>query len=161
MAWFKKIKLKRAAKKISLTLIIFCSLLVLVIFYLINSHKHNQNYQKLEIRGQELLIEIADKPEEHYRGLSNRPSLCKNCGLLFIFPNKQARQFVMRNMLFPLDIIFINDNQIVKIFKNLPPEGSQPKNIYSSFSAVDKVLEINGGQADDWGLIIGDQIILK
>jgi uncharacterized membrane protein (UPF0127 family) len=34
----------------------------------------------------------------------------------------------MRNMLFPLDIIWINDDEIIKIDKNLPPEGDKPEN---------------------------------
>src|SRR5680860_1882352 len=85
----------------------------------------------LNVDKQVLNLEIVATPDRQHLGLSKRPSLCSNCGMLFIFHNAQLRNFVMRDMEFPLDIIFISDDRIVKIYENLPPEGSSPANIYN------------------------------
>ena len=45
----------------------------------------------------------------------------------------------MRNMNFPLDILFIDDDKIINIAADLPPEGSEPVNIYVSGAAVNYV----------------------
>jgi uncharacterized membrane protein (UPF0127 family) len=109
----------------------------------------------LGVGAQRLKVEIASKPWELYRGLSGRKNLCADCGLLFVFPDKQPRTFVMRDMNFPLDIIFIADGRIVDIAANLPPEGKQPQNFYSANQPVDQVLEVNGGYCEKYGISAG------
>jgi len=106
----------------------------------------------------QLNAEIVYKPLDLYRGLSGRPSLCQACGLLFVFPDKEERTFVMRQMNFPLDIIFINDNQIVGIAPNLPPEGETPEKYYKSGEEANRVLEVNGGYCERYGVKVGDQL---
>lgn len=113
------------------------------------------------LEGHPFSLELALSPEQRYQGLSGRENLCSDCGMLFLFDDSAQRTFVMRNMLFPLDIIFIDGETIVDIYKNLPPEGAITQNSYGSTGPVDKVLEINGGRADELGLKIGNNIILK
>ena len=93
-----------------------------------------------------------------YRGLSGRLSLCDNCGMLFEYPNRAERWFVMRKMNFPLDIIFVDEGKIVNIAENLLPEGRNPINYYSSGQPVNTVLEVPGGFTKKNGIKIGDQI---
>lgn len=104
------------------------------------------------------LLEIADTQEKSYMGLSFRDSMCKNCGMLFPFKEEKERSFVMRDMMFSLDIVWISDDEIVKIDKNLEPEGHETKNIYSSGQVVDNVLELNAGFTDRNNIKIGDII---
>ncbi|QQG52874.1 MAG: DUF192 domain-containing protein [Candidatus Falkowbacteria bacterium] len=106
-------------------------------------------------------VEIAQTPYQLYRGLSGHPKICADCGMLFIFPDFDERTFVMREMLFPLDIIFIAKGRVVKIYENLAPEGVNPQNLYNSEIPADQVLEINAGQAKVWGVKPGDQLIIK
>ncbi len=122
----------------------------------------------ISIEGPHLLIgrnaikvEIADDFMEQIRGLSYRPSLAPDAGMLFIFKDKQIRRFWMKDMNFPLDIIWINDNKIVKIDENLPPEGSEPQNKYSSEVPVNYVLEVNGGYCAEHKVKPGQEIIFK
>lgn len=104
------------------------------------------------------IIQVADTSAEQTQGLSNHPPILENEGMLFEFKDKQVRQFWMKEMLFPLDIIWINDSRIINISKNLPPEGLNPSKIYSSLTPADMVLEINAGISDKYGFKIGDQI---
>lgn len=106
----------------------------------------------VKINNQTIKIEIADTPKKQYQGLSFRKNLCADCGMLFKFSEKNEKTFVMRNMNFPLDIIFIDGDKIVKIYKDLKPEGESPQNFYSSDVPVDYILEVNGGWAERYGI---------
>jgi uncharacterized membrane protein (UPF0127 family) len=105
------------------------------------------------------LIGIARTPDEQYLGLSFKQKICRDCGMLFAFPDTSEKTFVMRNMNFPLDIIFIEKNKIVKIYKNLQPEGAHPVNFYPSKKPIDKVLEVNGGFTDKYDIMENEIII--
>jgi len=149
--------------KILITIIIVISLLIIAFILLA---KRGPNYSlnneiTITINGQKFITAIASTPQAHYLGLSGQKTLCGNCGLLFVFKDKSPRTFVMREMNFPLDIIFIDNDKIIKIFHNLEPEGSNPLNAYSSDAPVDKVLEINGGLADKYLFKVGDKILIE
>ncbi len=135
---------------------------VAVLFYIVKTNQiSDSDYTKVIINDKIIEVEIAGTAETHYRGLSNRKNLCENCGMLFVFPDKKERTFVMRNMNFPLDIIWIDDDKIVKIDKNLPPEGKNPANNYNSGAPVNYVLEVNGGFADKNNIKTGNKITLN
>lgn len=101
-------------------------------------------------------IEIAETEYETQTGLMYRPSMEPSQGMLFIFPKAGQRSFYMKNTEFPLDIIYIGEDQkIVSFQKNAQPynESSLP-----SEGAAKYVLEINGGLSDNLGLQVGDSI---
>ncbi len=103
-------------------------------------------------------VEIASSPDELYRGLSGRTNLCADCGMLFDFPDSEEQEFVMRDMKFPLDIIFINKGRISRIAADLPPEGKTPRAVYTSGGPADQVLEVNGSYAARNNFQIGDEV---
>lgn len=115
----------------------------------------------VKINGHIIKVEIADDFEEQKQGLSDRESLCEDCGMLFVFPRKQVRSFWMKNMNFPIDIIWIQDKKIVHISENLSPEGEAPEETYSSILPVNYVLEVNAGITDNYGIKMGDKINLN
>jgi uncharacterized membrane protein (UPF0127 family) len=65
--------------------------------------------------------EFAKIPKELEAGLINRPSLPKNSGMLFIFPDETNRSFRMKNTLIPLDVIFISSKGRVNEMITLSP----------------------------------------
>ena len=112
----------------------------------------------LSINDKTVNIEVAENESQWYTGLSNRESICSDCGMYFMFPYKDKLDFVMRDMKFPLDIIFIDGDKIINIAENLAPEGNNPTKIYSSVGAADGVLEVNGGFSNQYGIKAGDII---
>lgn len=108
-----------------------------------------------------LNLDVATSVEKQWLGLSHRESLQKDSGMLFVFPNKQVRTFVMRNMLIPLDIIWIEDNRILSCSENLPPEGADYKERYSSRLPVNYVLEVNAGFCLENKVKAGDKVELS
>ena len=102
--------------------------------------------------------EIAASSFSQYKGLSNRRRLPENSGLLFVFPGEAKRTFVMRNMKFPLDIIYIASGKVNEVLGNLPPEGKNYSQEYESRENIDMALEINAGQANRCEIKNGEEI---
>lgn len=129
-------------------------------YFMIQQLKYRETYIRIN-KNIKITLELAKSETEKYQGLSNRKSLCQNCGMLFVWPDYEVRNFTMRNMNFPLDLIFITDQKIIKIESNLLPEGSTPQNNYSSNIPVNYVLEINGGVSDRYGITVGDEVLIN
>ncbi len=109
------------------------------------------------------LISVARTPEEMQKGLSGRNSLPKDQGMIFVFEQPGDPAFWMKDMKFPLDMVFINNDKIVSIAKNAKPAEANDENppLYTAGQQVDKVLEINGGLADEYKLKVGDTVKLE
>lgn len=142
-----------------IAVVLFILTTVCLIFYFKQLEKNSLNDSRsVSINKKVIKVELASSAISQYRGLSKRESLCADCGMLFIFPDKQIRTFVMRNMNFPLDIIFIADGKIINIKKNLEPEGNSPTKTYQSMTPANSVLELNGGYCEKYNIIVGDII---
>ena len=97
-------------------------------------------------------IQVAKTPEEKEIGLSSKKSLDKNAGMLFPFEKPGYYAFWMKNMKFPIDIIYIRNGRIVKIHENVKPPTNANENppIYNSSKPADTVLEINAGLSEKY-----------
>lgn len=115
----------------------------------------------LTINNLRIPVEVVDTPEKRTLGLSYRESLASDSGMLFVMPGRRVSSFWMKEMRFPLDIIWIDGDKIVNLSQDLPPGGPQPKNSYSSLYPVDQVLEVNAGFAEKNGIKVGDQVIFE
>lgn len=115
------------------------------------------------IRNTIFTVDVAVTAKEKELGLGNRKSLAPDHGMLFVYDHKEVFPFWMKNMRFPIDIIWIDDKTIVDITKDVPlstkPIEQLP--IYHPVVPVNKVLELPTGTADRVGINIGDQVIIK
>lgn len=112
--------------------------------------------------GDELAVvdsEVADGPEERYTGLSDHESLGEDEGMLFVFENEDERSFVMRNMDFPIDIVFVDaDGRITTVHEAPTEDGSD----LTSYRGEAKwVLEVNRGYTDEHGIEEGDRVEIE
>ncbi|MDP3003960.1 MAG: DUF192 domain-containing protein, partial [Candidatus Azambacteria bacterium] len=84
--------------------------LLCIIFYFEYQKIADKNYITIFTGGGpvKIRVEFARTPEESQKGLMNRPSLPKDSGMLFVFPDETNRSFWMKNTLIPLDVIFIS-----------------------------------------------------
>ena len=107
-------------------------------------------------------VKLADTRETQTRGLSGAPDLNSFDGMLFIFPEEHTARFWMKEMNFPLDIIYLNNQkQIVEIHRELPPcadIAACPK-ISAAGANVRFVLEIAAGKAAESNLQIGQTLL--
>lgn len=105
-----------------------------------------------QLNGKPIQLEVADSAAEQYQGLSDRETLCDNCGMIFLYPDPRPLTFVMRRMNFPLDIVWIREGEIIGINYNLAPEHTDPYVPYSSPDEADTVLELKAGGARMYNL---------
>lgn len=118
----------------------------------------NTGETKIKIGNAEWRVEIANNEFSRAQGLSGRQSLPEDAGMLFLFNQADIHKFWMRDMKFPLDIVWINDDKVVDISDNLPPASLDDLKIYSPKEPANLVLEINAGQIDRYGIKIGDPV---
>lgn len=105
-------------------------------------------------------VEYARTPDEWARGLSGREKLGAREGLLFIFPQEQRLAFWMREVKFPLDIIFINKDKRIVDLVTMQPCKADPCPTYTSRVPSLYVVEVNSGFAQRNGFGVTDQVIL-
>ena len=104
------------------------------------------NEAQVTLGEQTIMLEIAMTQEEQERGLGGRDSLAQDRGMLFIYKTAGIRYIWMRNMRFPIDILWINSKGVIEhIERNVSP-SSYPKNFTSPFPSH-YILEVNAGVA--------------
>lgn len=102
-------------------------------------------------------VEVVDTPRSLQLGLSGRDELGATNGMLFIFEQDDHHGIWMKNMRFPIDVIWIDKNYtVVGITERLMPE-SYPK-IFEPPVPVRYVLETNADFARSFGIQVGDPV---
>lgn len=109
---------------------------------------------------QNLAVEVMTKPKEWEKGLSGRDSLETDTGMLFQFPRDHVPIFWMKDMKFPIDMIWIKDNVIVEIIEDVPVPKDSNLPTYSPKVPVNTVLEVPAGYAKSHGWGPGIEMIV-
>lgn len=146
-----------------LTLIIIVFAFLAYYFWGFGGSAENKKSQVL-IDGHTFDVEIANTLPSRAQGLSDRPNLSENSGMLFIFNKPDSYGFWMKGMEFPLDMIWISGNKIVGFSENVEPEPGKSVfslKIYYPPEAINKVLEVNAGDVQKYGIKIGDMAEIK
>ena len=109
--------------------------------------------------GMEISVEVADTVEKRSLGLGKRSGLENGWGMLFVFEKRKQHGFWMKDMQFPLDIIWLDNHRIVHILRNVQPakSGVIPPVMTPPVSG-NFVLEIDSGRADELKLQVGQRL---
>ena len=77
----------------------------------------------IQIGGQKVQVALALTSAEQTKGLSGRTGLAENQGMLFVFDTPGKYLFWMKDMRFPIDMIWLGaDFKIVYLKKNASPQ---------------------------------------
>ena len=102
--------------------------------------------------------QVADSDDERARGLSGRPSLASNEALLVVFPYQDAWGIWMKDMLFPIDIVWADaEMRVIMVREGVAPE-TYPEAFRPSSPAL-YVVELPAGSASRHGIVPGGKII--
>lgn len=117
----------------------------------------------VRVAGVDFPVQLAVESEDRIQGLSGRASLDAGTGMLFVFEEENRLVFWMKEMEFPLDMVWIGAGcRVVDISENVPaPDPETPLSDlprYSPDTPALYVLEINGGESAARGFGPGDPV---
>ena len=115
-----------------------------------------------------LQVYLADTEPRKMRGLmwEAQDFLADDKGMLFVFDEPGTRSMWMKNMQFPLDILWFDENgNVVSIEKNVPPcitplEVMSCKSVGVSADNAQYVLELTAGYVDKYEVTENSQLEL-
>ncbi|WP_306055460.1 DUF192 domain-containing protein [Natronococcus wangiae] len=103
--------------------------------------------------------EVADTPGERYTGLSDHDSLESGEAMLFVHGGEDERTYVMRNMDFGIDIIFIGADREITTIHHAPEPGPDDDGNEREYSGEAQwVLEVPLGYANETDVEPGDEV---
>lgn len=145
-------------------LIIFVLLICILGIYSasrFNSQSDCGNYridQKSElISGHTFTIQKAVIEADRNKGLSGKKCIPENQAMLFVFDKPDTYGFWMKDMNFPIDMLWLDaDKKVVFIQKNATPE-SYPK-VFKPKEKSLYVLEVASGTADKLNVTVGTRL---
>ncbi len=134
-------------------------ILLILSYYIVNNKNQKPQIKNIKISNKEYRVEVVKSFADQAKGLSQRDNMGEIDGMLFEYPDNQIRSFWMKGMRFDLDIVWINDNKIIGITKDVS-HVDQNKS-YKSPEECNMVLELPAGEAEKNNLQIGDEINFK
>lgn len=102
-------------------------------------------------------VAVSDSFPERYTGLSDTESLDPNEGMLFVHPSGGTHTYVMRDMAFPIDIVFVAANGTVTTIHHaeLPADGEE----LQGYRGTGKfVVELPYEFTTEHGIEVGDRV---
>ncbi|MCL5435359.1 MAG: DUF192 domain-containing protein [Patescibacteria group bacterium] len=144
-------------------LFIFALLALSALFVFLNYKHQIKKTPQAIINNHIFNLEIAKTDKEKEVGLAKYNSIPKDFSMIFPFGKSGFYSFWMKNMKFPIDIIFIKNGKIVKIFSDVPPPTSPNSSlpIYKPDEPSDTVLEINAGLSKEYKFQKNDTVIIN
>lgn len=101
--------------------------------------------------------QVAKTPAERERGLSGTNKLRADQAMLFVFDQDDEWSIWMKDMNYPIDIVWLDkDKKVVYIVKNAPPESYPYENFVPKQQAR-YVLEFPAGTTSKKAINIGSQ----
>jgi uncharacterized membrane protein (UPF0127 family) len=160
---------KTSLDNINLPLKIVISLSVYVFFFLFTQGLYDKamayigenflNSKTVIVGSTAIKVTIADSDLERIKGLSGSKNLDKQHGMLFVFDQEDFHGIWMKDMNYPIDIIWFDENKIVVDFA-LNIEPSTYPTVFKPLKKALYVLEVNAGFIEKNNLKIGDSIAI-
>lgn len=151
-----------AARELSIRLVLpacLCALALTVVRCERNNVPTQAQRPGVEINGHVWRVEVALTRLARYRGLSFRQHLDSDAGMLFVYPEPDVMDFVMRDCKIPLDIAFISAEMRVVRTHTMAVEPDRAGRVgYSSDVPVQYALEVPSGALSRAKVKVGQKV---
>jgi len=104
-------------------------------------------------------IEVVATPSAREQGLSGRTELAPDYGMLFVFPEDGDYAFWMKDMLVPIDIIWVTEMGTIAGIEHSVSPDTYPTAFHPPYP-VRYVLETRAGVAQEKGWSVGTELSL-
>jgi len=131
------------------------------VYRLLSKNPTNNSTINLNIKNEKFNLEVAQTLTQKSRGLSNRSSLCSNCGMIFVYQKEGTYPFWMKDTLIPLDIIWISSRGVVTDIVTANPQPNTPitkLTLYQNTKPAQYIIELNANRSQEIGLKVDQQI---
>ncbi len=139
-------------------------ILILVLVFIFSGLKRDEklileNNLKVSLGQCEFKVAVARTAEEQARGLGGIKKLNSDQAMLFPFTEAQIKNFWMKGMLIPIDLVWLKQNEVVGLEENMLPDNGST--IYPAPAPVDLVLEAASGAVKRCEIKVGSKLIQK
>lgn len=141
------------------------------------TNRASDGLARVTIAGKVFRLEVAADEAAQDKGLGGRTHLAPDSGMIFVFPEPLWHEFVMRDCVIPLDLLYVDDNgRIISMHAMLPEPPRTPAERadhpaedfaytarltpYPSGAPCPFVIEIAGGSIEALGVKVGDRVTM-
>ncbi len=151
--------IQRIQEKFFIRKVLFVAFIFfLFFFFLLMKDGGIKSYKRVKVkyRNKTFSTLVADTPQKQSRGLAVRSSMNNNEAMLFVFPQSRIYPFWMKDMKFPIDILWLDNHKKVVFIK----EHAQPEEYPMSYTPDREsryVLEFVDGFVEKNKVKVGDR----
>ena len=127
-------------------------------FYINSSQRELKFDKKVTIGGAHFLVDFSKTDKESSRGLSKLEKLLPDQGLLMFFQYENDWGIWMKDMNFPIDIVWINKNKEVSYIRERISPNTYPEIFYPPGKEL-YVLELPAGTVEMKHIKVGDLLL--
>jgi uncharacterized membrane protein (UPF0127 family) len=111
----------------------------------------------VKVSGSTINTEIPKNDQDRAKGLGGRSCLGVDSGMLFVFDKPDKYDFWMKDMKFPIDMVWIDENKsVTKVDLNVSP-STYPKT-FTSETPSKYVLELSANRAQQLSITKGTNL---
>ena len=112
----------------------------------------------ITVSSQKLTAEVASSPSQRTIGLSGRPCITPDQAMLFVFNKPDRYKMWMKDMKFPIDIIWLSpDRRVISVERNVLP-STYPDSFVNKDRPALYVLELKANRSTELGITLGTPV---
>lgn len=128
-------------------IILLTAITVIAVFLLSFEYGyHDSQVRTLDVSGRTYRLQTAVSPVVLQEGLGDRLNMPQDDGMLFVFKQPAQLCFWMKDMQFPLDMVWVTQQKKIDTILENVPVKSYPKS-FCSHNKTLYVIELNAGEA--------------
>lgn len=144
--------------------IVALTTLVAGIFFMVR--KVNTVRDDIEIKmGDAVIIAgVARTDEEQEKGLGSYTEIGVQEGMQFPFEEPTWPTFWMKDMLFPIDIVWIAEGRVLGVVENIDPQIGVTEadlKLYDPPDFIDSAIELHAGAVKKFNIKVGDEVVTR
>lgn len=116
---------------------------------------------RLMIGTKSLDVRVPQTSQASEQGLSGVASLTDEEGMYWQFQEPSRPNFWMKDMLIPLDFVWIRDGVVTEITANVPAPVNGNLPLYQPKEPVTNVLEVSAGFAQRYNIRVGTRVAVE
>ena len=119
---------------------------------------NDNEFVEASIGDSEITLEVVRSDEDKAQGLSGKPYIDDDYGMLFTYSRTGKRSFWMNEMNFPIDIIWVENGEVVGLSQNVEVYDEGEVNRVEADVYSDQVIEVAAGYCGRHGVEVGDEV---